>query len=157
MKVIVSKPKNKSSILVVSESNPESAAIMLRSEVTTINPQGFIQSEKRVGWIKGKVNQLKALIAEYTLTDGTDFNSVVPNELKVKLVIKEALEPFYDNQEPKLNPQTKEPVTHSGALVYRQTLVLNESSSEMDDKLTTDRAEKVEKPKSAFAEEQDKK
>ena len=58
----------------------------------------------------------------------------------MKLVVKESLEPFYTNQEPKKNPTTGEVVTHLGASVYRQTFVVAEGSSEVDIKLTSDTA-----------------
>ena len=135
MKVTVSKPQDAKSIVVVSTSNPEQAAIMLRSTIMTANSQGFIQSEKRVGWLKGKTEELQALAA--TLKEGDDFGAKC---FPVKLVVKESLEPFYTNQEPKKNPTTGEVVTHLGAPVYRQTFVVAEGSSEVDIKLTSDTA-----------------
>ena len=77
------------------------------------------------------------LVAKHNLRDGSDFSVVAP----VKLVVQESNEPFYPGQEPKINPTTKETVTHLGAAVYRQTVVTSLSSSLEDTKLTTDRVE----------------
>lgn len=134
MKTIVTTPKDSKEIVIISKNNPYSAAIMLRSETQTVNDQGFIQTEVRVGLVKGKLDEIRKIAAG--LKAGDDYSAKV---MPVKLVVKEALEPFYNGQQPKINPQTKETVTHLGAPVYRQTLVVSESSAEVDVKLATDR------------------
>lgn len=136
MKANVSLAKGATSIVMVSPKNPDFAAIMLRSDVSTSNTAGFLQTEHRVGWLKGKTEEIQMLAKD--LKEGDDFSAKC---FPVKLVVKESNTPFYEGQEPKRNPKTNEIVTSLGATVYRQTLVVSESSSEADVKLTTDKAE----------------
>jgi hypothetical protein len=131
MKAIVTKSAKHDSIIMISKTNPNSASIMLRSETLGANDQGFLQKEVRVGLFKGKTEDLKAL----NLHEGQDFSTVIP----IKLIVKESFDPFYAGQEPKMNPDTKETVTSGGAPVYRQTIVVADSSAEVDAKLPSDR------------------
>ena len=132
MKAIVTLAKGHSDVVMVSVNNPESASIMLVSETMSANDQGFLVTEKRVGLFKGETAKIKAL----GLKAGDNFSEKV---FPVRLVIKESHKPFFPGQEPKINPQTKEVVTSAGAPVYRQTLVVAETSAEVDAKLVTDR------------------
>lgn len=134
MKAIVTKGQGHDSIVMISSTNPESAAIMLRTEILTANAQGFLQSEKRVGLLKGKTGDIQKIAVG--LKEGDDFSAKV---FPVKFVVKESFEPFYAGQEPKKNPQTDEVITSKGAPVYRQTLIVSESSPEVDVRLETDR------------------
>lgn len=134
MKAIVSKPQDATSIVIVSRNDESRASIMLRSDVMTANEQGFIQTEKRVGWIKGTKEEIQKLASN--LKEGDDFSVKC---FPVKLVIKETTSPAYANHEPKINPKTQEVITHLGAPVYRQTFVVSEASSDVDCKLITDK------------------
>lgn len=148
MKAIITKAKGHDSVIMTSANNPENASIMLRSELLTSNDQGFLQKEVRVGLLKGKTADLKAL----NLSEGQDISAIMP----VKLIVKEAFEPFYPGQEPKKNPTNGEIITSGGAPVYRQTLVVSESSAETDVKLLTDKIEsavKVGQSTAAFGKE----
>lgn len=148
MKAIVTKAKGHDSVIMISQNNPESASVMLRSEILTSNDQGFLQKEVRIGLLKGKTADLKAL----NLIEGQDISAIMP----VKLIVKEAFEPFYAGQEPKKNPSNGEIVTSGGAPVYRQTIVVSESSAEADVKLATDRIEvaaTAAQPAAAFGKE----
>ena len=136
MKAIVTKANGHDSIVMISQNNPDSASIMLRTEILGVNDQGFLTTEKRVGLFKGKTEDIQRLAAG--LKEGDDFSAKIT---PVKFVVKEKFEPFYSGQEPKINPQTKEVVTSSGAPVYRYTFVVSESSPETDVRLATDRAE----------------
>jgi hypothetical protein len=133
MKAIITKAKGHDSVIMISTNNEENASVMLRSELLTSNDQGFLQKEVRVGLLKGKTADLKAM----NLIEGQDISAIMP----VKLIVKEAFEPFYPGQEPKKNPTNGEIVTSGGAPVYRQTLVVSESSAETDTKLLTDKIE----------------
>jgi hypothetical protein len=134
MKAIVTLAKGHSDVVMVSANNPDSASVMLVTETITGNDQGFLQTEKRVGMIKGKTSDIKAL----GLKAGDNFSEKV---FPVKLVVKESHEPFFPGQTPKINPQTKAVITSLGAPVYRQTIVVSESSAEVDAKLITDKVE----------------
>jgi hypothetical protein len=134
MKAIVTLAQGHDNIVMISKNNPESAAIMLRSETMSANDQGFLQTEKRVGLFKGNTAEIQKLGA--ILKPGDDFSQKV---FPVRLVIKETFEPAYEGHQPKINPTTKETVTSEGAPVYRQTVVVAEASAEKDVFLATDR------------------
>jgi len=144
MKAIISKPENynnstpheKYPIITVNANNPEFGFIMLRSNTLSINDGGFRQEEKRVGRYVGKVEDLVKDVETYGLKEGMDFSVKM---FPVKLVIKESFEPAYEGHSPKINPSTNETITFEGAPVYRNTLVLPESSVEEDVKLGMDR------------------
>lgn len=133
MKAIVTKGTNQESIIVVSKNNPEKASIMLKSLTLGANDQGFFTKETRVGFFKGDLKDLMDL----NLKEGDDFSAKV---FPVKLVVEESLDAFYAGQEPKINPETKEVITSTGAPVYRQTIVVNESSAKVDSKIISDKA-----------------
>lgn len=148
MKAIITKAKGHDSVIMISANNPENASVMLRSELLTSNDQGFLQKEVRVGLLKGKTADLKAM----NLIEGQDISAIMP----VKLIVKESFEAFYPGQEPKKNPTNGEIVTSSGAPVYRQTIVVSESSAETDCKLATDKeavAATKAQPAAAFGKE----
>ena len=149
MKTIVTLAKGHSDVVMVSANNPESASIMLVSETMSANDQGFLVTEKRVGLFKGETAKIKAL----GLKAGDNFSEKV---FPVKLVVKESHEPFFPGQEPKINPQTKAVITSEGAPVYRQTLVVAETSAEVDAKLATDREAVKADAKSEFAQKSER-
>lgn len=134
MKAIVTLAKDHSDIVMISKNNPESAAIMLRNDVVSLNSAGFLQTEKRVGLLKGKTEEIRALAAG--LKPGDDFSA---KRFPVKLVIQESNTPFFDGQTPKINPSTAEIVTSNGSPVYRQTVVVPESMEISDTLLVTDK------------------
>lgn len=135
MKTIVTTPKNSDKIVIMSKSG-NSAAIMLTSETNTVNDQGFLQVEKRVGLFKGKVEDINKIAS--TLKAGDNFSEKV---LPVKLIVKESTTPFYEGQEPKINPETGAVIQHNEQNVYRQTFVVAETSTEVDAKLISDPVE----------------
>jgi hypothetical protein len=151
MKAIVTLANGHSEIVMISKNNPESAAIMLRSDVMSANDGGFLQVEKRVGLLKGKTEDIQKLATN--LKPGDDFSSKV---FPVRLVIKESHEPAYNGHEPKINPTTKETVTSGGAPVYRQTLVVAENAPQQDEFLPTDREEVTAKTQANVAFDQRK-
>jgi len=136
MKAIVTKSASHDNIIMISTKNPENASIMLVTIANSMNDQGFLVSEKRVGLVKGTTEGLKAL----NLKEGDDYSAKI---CPVKLVVKESFDPFYPGQEAKINPKTKEVVTSAGAPVYRQTIVVALDSPETDAKLATDKIEAV--------------
>ena len=134
MKAIVTLANGHTNIVMISKNKPDTAAIMLRADTMSVNSQGFLEIEKRVGLFKGKTEDLQKLASG--LKPGDDFSTKV---FPVKLVIKESFKPAYDGHQPKINPSTKEQVTSGGAPVYRQTFVVAAASAEQDVFLTTDK------------------
>jgi hypothetical protein len=131
--VTISKPENATSIIITSKNNPEMGAIMLRTNAFSLNEQGFMSEQKRVGWFKGKVEQLESFVKQYGLKEGMNF------PMPVRLIVKEQTEAFYPSQAPKINPTTAEVVMSGGQPVYRNTFVVAESSQEHDVLLPSDK------------------
>jgi len=162
MNVIISKPENYTSskphekypIITINGNNPEWGFIMLRSNVMSITPNGFRNEEKRVGRYIARVEDLVKDVETFKLKEGDDFGKKV---FPVKLVIKEQTEPFYDGQEPKINPSSGEVITHNGQEIYRNTFVQPLDSAEPDTVLSIDRepveAEKQLQPNTEFAQQ----
>lgn len=136
--VIVKKAEGHDSIIMKAPGNSKSGAILLRTEELAINEQGFLRDRVKVGLFKGEVTRLEELVKKTNLKEGDDFSKKV---FPVKLVIKEQTEPFYSEQEPKINPTTGEVVTCNGETVYRQTFVRNIDDDTKDVLLPVDRME----------------
>lgn len=136
MRAIVTQAEGYEGIVMQSRRKPESAAIMLRHESQTINDEGFLQKEIRVGLFKGNTDDLNTLVERTNLRAGDDFSQKV---IPVRLVIRESLEPEYAEHQPKINPSTGEVVTSGGSPVYRSTKVVAANSPLEDLKLEIDR------------------
>lgn len=139
MKTIVTLANGSKDLVILSKNNPESGAIMLRSNTMGVNETGFMQVEKRVGLFKGNVADLRKLIADNNIVEGTDFSAILP----VRIVIEESTTPFYEGQQPKLYPanhptKAGQIVTSGGKAVYRQQIVVAENSTKQDVKCITD-------------------
>ena len=160
MKVTISKPENYTSsrphekypIITINGNNPEWGFIMLRSTFMSITPNGFRNEEKRVGRYMARIEDLVKDVENFNLKEGDDFGRKV---FPVKLVVKEQTEPFYEGQEPKINPSTDEVITHNGQEIYRNTFVQPLDSAEPDALLSIDKvsveAEKQLQPNTEFA------
>lgn len=136
--VIVDQAEGYDSIIMESKNNSDFGAIMLRSTEEHLDDNGFYRPLKKVGLFKGRVDELKKLVEKKGLKAGDNFSSKVA---PVKLVIQEQFEPFYEGQDPKINPTTGQAVTSDGAEVYRQTFVTSVKSTLEDKFLPTDRVE----------------
>lgn len=64
----------------------------------------------------------------------------MPYPIDGNIVVRESLTPFYDGQEPKINPSTNEVILHNGQPVYRDTDFVIGADAE-DVLLATDRAD----------------
>lgn len=141
MATIVAKSKKHDGIVIPSNNNSEFGAIMVVETRNTFEG-GFLSSRKRVGLLKGKIADLTAL--------NWKDQQIVP----LKVVYKEALEPFYPGQEEKKYPenhvQAGEAVTSGGAMIYVNKLVVDANSIEEDVLLPIDR-EVVAKPTTQIA------
>jgi|GEM_PF-2074386 len=74
---------------------------------------GFLSFANRSAFITMDENTAKKM--ESILKEDTAY------PIEGKVVVRESLEPFYEDQEPKINPSTEEVITHLGAPVYRET------------------------------------
>jgi len=122
-------------IISVNNSNPEYGSIMLRSKSIELR-EGWLREVSRVGRISNRVEELVKIVETYNLKEGDDFSAKV---MPVKLVVKERNTPFYDGQEPKINPTTGEVVMHNGSEIYRNTFVEPAGSDSVDEMLVSDK------------------
>lgn len=110
MKNLVKKPvvvKHPETGLVITPSvnKPEFGTIRIDQEVNVFN-NGFFAIQKRTAFVRGRITDLESL----GLKDGSTLDG--------KIIRKESFEPFYENQEPKINPQTNEVVLTDGRPTY---------------------------------------
>jgi len=77
-------------------------SIRVQQETTSLANGSFLNVRKRVAFISGSVELLTAIISGNGLKAG----SALPG----KIVITESLEPFWNGQNHKINPQTDEPI-----------------------------------------------
>src|SRR6185503_19469074 len=96
-------------IVIPSENKPEFGYLRVEAKNTSFE-KGWLKNETRSALISGKVADLNAL----GLKEG--------QAIAGKIYVKESLTPFSPNQEPKINPQTKETITHGGQPVYRDSI-----------------------------------
>jgi len=132
-----SKPHEKHPIITIGR-NEEFGSIMLRQEKLVLSPgSNIVNVQPRVAHFAGRVEELEQIVEAYNLKEGDNFNKVFP----VDLVVEEKTEPFYDGQEPKINPSTGEIVTSGGQEVYRYTFVSRKEEQRADKLLQTDSAD----------------
>ena len=122
----------------VNSNKPEYGSIMLMA-TTVVVANGFANTAKKVGFINGEVDQLKDMINEYNLRDGTDFNiAVAPHRIvtleKIQSEIGEEL-----GYSEKINPSTGEVLTKNGEIIFRKTEVVMEGSDVVDITITHDK------------------
>lgn len=146
--VIVTKPQNyttgephpKYDIITISGKNKEFGSIMLRQEKLVLSPGSNIANiQARVAHFAGTLENLESIVENFNLKEGDNFNKIMP----VDLVVEEQTEPFYDGQDPKINPSTGEIVTHNGQEVYRSTFIAQKGEERTDQLLRTDPSEET--------------
>jgi len=90
------------------------ANVMLDTRTEEVVSGGLLVEKRRTAFFTFQGEQM---IEKYRkqLKDGGVF------PLAGKIIVKEATKPFYDGQDPKINPSTGEVVTHNGEAIYRTT------------------------------------
>ena len=139
----------------MSKSNVLSNAPIVKAHPTTGKIVTYFESEKGDTYGKVRVDQRAPVISNgfmsfanrsafITMDEKTakDMETILKEEqpypIAGKVVVRESLEPFYEGQEPKINPSTNEVITHLGAPVYRDTDFVFDLEAE-DTLLATDR------------------
>lgn len=138
MEAKIVKAQGHDSIIMVNKNKPEFASIMVRNDSMGLSETGFMVTEKRVGFITARTEEIEAMVKQFNLQEGDNFSA---KAFPVKILVKESNTPFYDGQKPKINPETGEIINSGGLPVYRQTLVVPVSSPQEDEKMVTDRVE----------------
>ena len=97
----------------------------VRVESSTLdNDEGFWTIRTRIATIRLKVELAEAMIAKGLLKDGKEL------PIKGKIIIRESFQPFYEEQEPKMNPKTKNVICIGHRPVFRQSIF----TSNMDER-----------------------
>lgn len=76
-------------------------SIMIAQEKVTLNG-GFMNASTRYAFLSGTVEFLESLIKRHKLEHGSD----IPGQI----IVLESLNPFFEGQQPKINPSTKAPI-----------------------------------------------
>jgi hypothetical protein len=89
---------------------------------------GFLNKQRRVHYLAGKVDELEGLVDAYDLKIGGDYSAKFPS----RIIVEESATPFYEGQSAKINPSTGEVVMVNGSEVYRQTRLVPAGSADQD-------------------------
>lgn len=123
MKVIIEK--------ISDSANPEQKILRCSTEVKSAAGNGaeFFQkvdgfTRKRVAFRPMHVDK----IAEHGLEEGDDLSEKTGVEWTIQ--VKESTEPFYDGQNPKIDPSTDEVLLKDGEAIYRQSELTLEAGAE---------------------------
>ena len=108
-------------VVIQNENNPDFGYIRLEQEITSME-DGFLNHTTRSALVGGRYEELN----EVGFTEGQIFPG--------KIVVEESLEPFYDNQQPKINPESGEILVKDGRPIYRQSRY-TEDDSQVDSKI----------------------
>ena len=104
-KPVVVKHPETGLVITPSVNKPEFGTIRIDQEVNVFN-NGFFAIQKRTAFVRGRITDLESL----GLKDGSTLDG--------KIIRKESFKPFYENQEPKINPQTNEVILTDGRPTY---------------------------------------
>ena len=104
-KAVVVKHPETGLIITPSVNKPEFGTIRIDQEANVFNNSFFVV-QKRTAFVRGRITDLESL----GLKDGSTLDG--------KIIRKESFEPFYENQEPKINPQTNEVILTDGRPTY---------------------------------------
>jgi hypothetical protein len=95
--------------------NPDYCSVRVESSTIT-NDDGFMDLKTRVAKVRMPVKLAEILVAKGLLKEGKEF------PMQGKIIVRESFEPFYEGQEPKINPSTAELVLFLGEPIYRQSI-----------------------------------
>lgn len=109
--------------------NPEYGTIRVDSETITFSQDGFMNKSRRTAFIRGEYKLLLSL----GLKDGMS--------LPGKIIKKESYQPFFEGQNPKINPSTGEVVLTNGRETYLQFVYTEDVNA--SDVFITEKAEVV--------------
>jgi hypothetical protein len=118
-------------IIVRNANKPEEGSIMFQESHISLNG-GYTNIQRRVHFQAGKIEDLKILCKEMKLKLGVGVTGY-------KILVKESITPFFEGQDPKINPTTLEIMKSQGKDIYRKTVLASVNSTETDELLANDK------------------
>ncbi len=121
-------------VITINEKNPEVGSIMFREE----RKSNIVLGKNFSGSVKPKVyfqNETVEALKTFVSENNIKANDTIKG---YKLVVKESTTPFFAGQKSKINPKTEEKITFKGNEVYRDTIMVEETSEEKDVLLPSD-------------------
>lgn len=103
-------------VITPSSRNPEYGTFRVDSENRSLE-NGFVNISKRTAFIRGKISDLETL--------GLRAGQVLPGRIQKR----ESFDPFYEDQEPKINPSTQEVVLTNGQESYLEYVYTSDAKA----------------------------
>lgn len=103
-------------VITPSASKPEYGTFRVDQE-KTVFVDGFMNVQRRTAFVRGRVSDLESL----NLSAGKALPGTIQRQ--------ESFAPFYEGQEPKINPQTQEAVLTDGKLTYMQSVYVQDADT----------------------------
>jgi len=119
--------------------NADNTHVKVRVESTVVEiTNGYMNPRKRTAFITVK----EEFLSEFCSAAGLNPNAAstadaegnfpalkVPFKLEGQIQVQESFEPFWEGQDPKINPSSGEVILKEGKEVYRQTQFVTDSSA----------------------------
>lgn len=100
-------------LIQTNERKPEYSSLMFEQNVFELQ-KGFLNKKRRVAFLAAKTEDLEYFVDALKLKH----ESILPG----RIYVLESHSPFYDLQNPKINPSTGEVILVDGKPIYRQML-----------------------------------
>lgn len=134
--VVVTTMKKDSTELTYQTRKADLVSIRVEETAIAVDASGFMRKEVRSDFVKLPKALAEEMIASGTLKAGVPLKNITGQDSKI--IIKESHTPFYEGQEPKINPTTGEIVLSNGQPVYRRGFLTSDLSAS-DELLVSDK------------------
>lgn len=130
----------KNDLIHVNSNKPEYGSLMLKKKEVTVS-NGFLNKKTIPGFITGEIDDLKDIVDMFGLVDGGDYNKLVGavSNKEFDIVEIEKLESELGEKDFGFKVKAKpsgEVLTKDGEAIYRKTLVVDQSSDIVSNKIT---------------------
>lgn len=124
----------------VNPNKPEFGSLMLIAVVASLS-NGFMNVKNKVGFIVGRLSDLKSLITNFDLKEGDDYSKkVAPHRIVTLEKLASEVEGKAGYRE-KINPSTGETLSKDGEIIMWKTEVVPEGSDVYDTYIRHDTVE----------------
>jgi len=146
MKCIVSKWQEKegneltaNSLVRINTNKPEFGSLMLISQSVSLS-NGFLNKRNIVGFVTGRIEDLKEVIKSYGLKEGSDYSVAVgPTKIVTLEVLESELTDADLGYREKINPTSGEILSKDGDNIHWKTEVVAEGNDMSDRYIAHDR------------------